>query len=66
MIIKSQKFIHIIIFGQNHEKHKIGNIEEHNYEVPDEFEVITACGFVKMLPEEDEIIDLLLSKIHAI
>ena len=63
MFIESQKFIHIIIFAQKHKEHKVGNIEKHHHEIPYEFEIMATGGFVKMFPEKDEIVDLLLSKI---
>ena len=63
MFIESQKFIHIIIFAQKHKEHEVGNVEKHHHEIPNEFEIMATGGFVKMLPEEDEIVDLLFSKI---
>ena len=66
VLIESQKFIHIVILAEKHEEHKVGDVEEHHNEIPDEFEIMTAGGLVEMLPEEDEIVDLLLAKIQAV
>ena len=66
MFIKPQQLIHIIVFRQNHEKHIVGNVKKHHNKIPDKFEIVAACGFLKMIPKEDKIVDLLLSKIKAI
>ena len=66
VFIESQKFIYIVILAEKHEEHKVADVEKHNYEIPDEFEIMTAGGLVEMLPEEDEIVDLLLAKIQAV
>lgn len=66
MFIKPQQLIHIIVFRQNHEKYIVGNVKKHYNKIPDEFEIVAACGFLKMIPKENKIVDLLLSKIKAI